>query len=142
VSEAVISLSPRPNDTYCALNDCQIISSIILNMFAKSVAIASVLSTAFAGLAPLQPKAALPDVTIKALPAGCASFPQYDADAQTAGPWSLTVPASENPDLLNFGPSASYSLAIGAQGRPYMRWGYVSNSIVVLDRSDLLTSMS
>jgi hypothetical protein len=104
-------------------------------MFAKSVAIASALSTAVASIAPIQPRAALPDVTIKALPAGCASYPQYNPDAKLAGPWSMTVAAAENPDLVGFGPSTSYSLAIGAQGRPYMRWGHVSFSTCVLDGS-------
>jgi hypothetical protein len=112
----------------------------MFNMFAKSVALASVLSTAIAGsFAPLEARAALPNVTIKALPAGCASYPKYNADTKTAGPWSLNVPAAENPDLVNFGPSTSYSLAIGAQGRPYMRWGHVRIPLSVPDGSDLLT---
>jgi len=96
-------------------------------MFAKSLALASLLSTTLAGSIPhIQSRSTLPDVTIKALPAGCASYPGYDADSQTAGPWSMIVSDSENPDLLRFGPSTSYSLSVGSQG-PVMRWGYVRN---------------
>ncbi|KAH7385519.1 hypothetical protein DE146DRAFT_667318 [Phaeosphaeria sp. MPI-PUGE-AT-0046c] len=95
-------------------------------MFSKSVALASLFSTAIAGpVAALQARAALPAVEIKALPAGCASYPNYNADTKIAGPWSITVAAAENPDLVNYGTSTSYSLAIENQ-RPVMRWGYVN----------------
>ncbi|KAH5694875.1 hypothetical protein HBI44_132710 [Parastagonospora nodorum] len=95
-------------------------------MFAKSLALASIVSTTLAGSIPhIQSRSTLPDVTIKALPAGCASYPGYNADSQTAGPWSMIVSDAENPDLLRFGPSTSYSLSIGSQG-PVMRWGYVN----------------
>jgi hypothetical protein len=108
-------------------------------MFAKSVAFASALSAAIASpVAPLNTRATLPDVTIKALPAGCASYPLYNADTKSAGPWSLTVPAAENPDLVNFGPSTSYSLAISNQG-PVMRWGHVRTSMTALAAQESLT---
>lgn len=95
-------------------------------MFAKTLTIASLLSTTLAGpLSRMHTRSTLPDVTIKALPAGCASYPGYNADSQTAGPWSVTVSDAENPDLVNFGTSTSYSLAVSSQG-PVMRWGYVS----------------
>jgi hypothetical protein len=95
-------------------------------MFAKSLAVVSILSTALAGpLAPIHTRSTLPDVTIKALPAGCASYPGYDADSKTAGPWSLIVSDAENTDLLNFGPTTTYSLKNGPRG-PIMRWGFVS----------------
>jgi hypothetical protein len=94
-------------------------------MFTQTLALASVISTALAGpLSLIHTRSTLPDVTIKALPAGCASYPGYNAESQTAGPWSMTVSDAENPDLINFGPSNTYSLAIGSQG-PVMRWGYV-----------------
>jgi hypothetical protein len=100
-------------------------------MFAKSLTIASVLSTALAGpLARMHTRSTLPDVTIKALPAGCASYPGYNADTKAAGPWSLTVPAAENPDLIGFGPT-TYSLKSGDQGRPEMRWGFVRIAVVL-----------
>lgn len=97
-----------------------------IKMFSKSLALASVLSTAIAGpVAPLQARDTLPNVEIKALPAGCASYPDYNADTKVAGPWSITVAAAENPALFNYGTSTSYSLAVGSQG-PVMRWGHVS----------------
>jgi hypothetical protein len=96
-------------------------------MFAKSLAIASVLSTSLAGpLTLIHTRSTLPDVTIKALPAGCASYPDYNANTRAAGPWSLTVSAAENPDLTNFGPTTTYSLKLGYHNRPIMRWGFVS----------------
>ncbi|KAL5115123.1 hypothetical protein ACEQ8H_006959 [Pleosporales sp. CAS-2024a] len=96
-------------------------------MFAKSLALASVISTSIAGSMPLiRSPSTLPDVTIKPLPAGCASYPGYDADSNTAGPWSLTVSDAENPALVNMGPTTSYSLAVNSQGQPVMRWGYVN----------------
>jgi hypothetical protein len=39
---------------------------------------------------------------------------------------SLTVSAAENPDLINFGPTTTYSLKSGYHNRPIMRWGFVS----------------
>ncbi|KAH8725612.1 hypothetical protein GQ44DRAFT_826421 [Phaeosphaeriaceae sp. PMI808] len=96
-------------------------------MFTKTLAIASVLSTSFAASVPLiNSRSTLPDVNIKALPAGCASYPGYSADTQTAGPWSLTVSDAENPDLVNVGPSTAYSLSYSPQTGPVMRWGYVT----------------
>jgi hypothetical protein len=94
-------------------------------MLSKSLALASILSTALAGpLSLIQSRSTLPDVTIKALPAGCASYPDYDVGSQAAGPWSLIVSDAENPDLLRVGPSTSYALAVGSGG-PVMVRGYV-----------------
>jgi hypothetical protein len=108
-------------------------------MFAKSFALASIVSITLAGSIPhIQSRSTLPDVTIKALPAGCASYPGYNADSQTAGPWSMIVSDAENPDLLRFGPSTSYSLSIGSQG-PVMRWGYVRNICVNAHKAGVLT---
>jgi hypothetical protein len=115
-------------------------SSLTSIMFAKSIALASVLSTALAGSIPLiHTRSTLPDVTIKALPAGCTSYPGYNTDSQTAGPWSMIVSDSENPDLLNFGPSNTYSLAIDSRGRPVMRWGYVRTHTLDTDKLNVLT---
>jgi len=105
-------------------------------MFAKAVALAAILSTTFAGtLGPIHTRSLLPNVTIKALPAGCASYPGYNADTNTAGPWSLTVSDSENTELNNFGPMSAYSLAVGSRG-PVMRWGYVSDLDLFLQGID------
>jgi len=109
-------------------------------MFAKAVALAALLTTTFAGtLGPIHTRSLLPNVTIKALPAGCASYPGYNADTNTAGPWSLTVSDSENPDLNNFGPMSAYSLAVGSRG-PVMRWGYVSKHDIVATTIRLRTT--
>jgi hypothetical protein len=98
-------------------------------MLSKPLALASMLSSALAGpLSLIHSRSTLPDVTIKALPAGCASYPSYDASSQAAGPWTLTVSDAENPDLVGFGPSTSYALAVGEQG-PVMVRGYVRPSL-------------
>jgi hypothetical protein len=95
-------------------------------MVIKYLTIASFLSTALASLrTPIHTRSTLPDVIIKALPAGCASYPGYDSNTRTAGPRSLTVAAAENPDLVNVGPTTTYSSVAGSQGS-VMRWGYVS----------------
>jgi hypothetical protein len=110
----------------------------VFTMLAKSLAIASVLSTALAGPpALLHTRSTLPDVTIKALPAGCASYPGYNADTKTAGPWSLIVSAAENPDLINFGPSTSYSLTAPNNDFPVMQWGFVSVSLSYVPSANL-----
>lgn len=85
-------------------------------MFTKTLTIASLLATSLA----------LPKVTIKALPPGCASYPQYNADTQTAGPWTVSLANSDNTALEGYGDSDAYSVAVDdiRQG-PYMRWGYV-----------------
>jgi hypothetical protein len=75
-------------------------------------------------LAAIPSTLALPEVTIKALPADCSSYPGYDADSQIAGPWILNMVNSDNPDLENFGNSVVYSLSVSQNG-PSMRWGYV-----------------
>jgi hypothetical protein len=75
-------------------------------------------------LAALPSTLALPEVTIKALPADCSSYPGYNAESDTAGPWILQLNNSDNPDLESFGDSVVYSLSVGPSG-PSMRWGYV-----------------
>jgi hypothetical protein len=96
-----------------------------LKMLSKPLVLTSLLSTALATPLSIHSRSTLPDVTIKALPAGCASYPQYNADTQTAGPWSLIVSDAENPDLLKFGPSTSYALSVGPRG-PVMARGYLN----------------
>lgn len=87
-------------------------SSVI--MLSKTLAFTSLLASAFA----------FPEVTIKELPAGCASFPGYDAASNSAGPWSMTTAGSDNPLLVNVGLASTYS--IGAdRGHPYFLRGYV-----------------
>ncbi|KAJ4354332.1 uncharacterized protein N0V89_006067 [Didymosphaeria variabile] len=69
---------------------------------------------------------ALPDVTPKQLPSGCASYPNYDADTGETGSFVVKVVDSENPAIEGFSDTSDYSIGIGAQGRPYMRWGYLT----------------
>jgi hypothetical protein len=86
-------------------------------MFAKALTLASIFATSLA----------LPDVTLKALPPGCASYPQYNADTGTAGPWTVSLSSSDNSALERFGDSIAYSVAVDDERQgPYMRWGYVS----------------
>ncbi|KAF2028353.1 hypothetical protein EK21DRAFT_101945 [Setomelanomma holmii] len=95
-------------------------------MLAKTFTLVSLIATSLATpLTHLHTRSLLPNVTIKALPAGCASYPGYNADTGIAGPWSLTVSDSENPDLLNYGPSTVYSLSYSPSTGPVMRWGYL-----------------
>ncbi|KAL5429497.1 hypothetical protein PMIN04_000293 [Paraphaeosphaeria minitans] len=69
---------------------------------------------------------ALPDATSKQIPAGCASYPSYNADTGEAGVFLVKVVHSENPAIEGFSDTSDYSVGIGAQGRPYMRWGYLT----------------
>lgn len=88
-------------------------------MFSKTLAFASALASAFA---------ALPDVTIKELPASCSSYPGYNADTGIAGPWTLQVVSSENPAIEGFGDTDVYSVSYNpnTDRKPSLRWGYVS----------------
>lgn len=86
-------------------------------MIAKAPTLAFILTTAYAGSLPhLHGRSPFPDVTIKALPAGCANYP--------TGTWSLTATDAGNPDVDDLGSSAVYSIAIGSRG-PVMRVGRV-----------------
>jgi hypothetical protein len=69
---------------------------------------------------------AFPDVTVKQLPAGCASYPGYNPDTGETEPFLVQVVDSENPAIEGFSDTSDWSVGIGAQGRPFMRWGYVS----------------
>ncbi|KAL6702461.1 hypothetical protein ACN47E_001831 [Coniothyrium glycines] len=83
-------------------------------MFAKFFVVASLSVTALA----------LPNITAKALPAGCASYPLYDESTGNAGPWGLSAANSDNPLLENFGVSNVYSVSYSPSTGPVMRWGY------------------
>lgn len=69
---------------------------------------------------------ALPEVTVKQLPAGCSSYPSYNAATGETDGFLVQVVDSDNPAIEGFYDTSDYSVGIGAQGRPYMRWGYVS----------------
>ncbi|KAF2789297.1 hypothetical protein K505DRAFT_284607 [Melanomma pulvis-pyrius CBS 109.77] len=85
--------------------------SLILASF-----LAAVLPTAFS----------LPEVTIKELPAGCASYPGYDEETKVAGPWTLQVTNSENTTMEGFGDISTYSLGFDPRYGPYLRWGAIT----------------
>lgn len=85
-------------------------------MFSKTL-------TTFAAL--LATTLALPNITIKALPAGCSSYPGYDASSDTAGPWSASLANSDNAQLEVFGDSTVYSVSYTPATGPVMRWGRV-----------------
>lgn len=78
-------------------------------------------------LAALPSALALPDVTAEALPAGCASFPQYDEQTGTAGPWILNLANSDNAAIEGWGDSVVYSTSYHPATGPVMRWGHVSD---------------
>jgi hypothetical protein len=63
---------------------------------------------------------AVPDVTAVPISGGCAAYPDYNADAGSAGPWLLKVVNSGNASIEGFGDTVEYSR--GATG---IRWGYV-----------------
>jgi hypothetical protein len=67
---------------------------------------------------------ALPNVTAKALPADCSSYPLYNEATGNAGPWILNLANSDNADIEGWGDSSVYSVANSPAG-PRMRWGYV-----------------
>lgn len=71
---------------------------------------------------------ALPDVTVKELPASCSSYPLYDASTGNAGPWILQVTSSDNPAIESFGDTYVYSIKYNpaTDRKPTLRWGYVS----------------
>lgn len=89
-----------------------------LKMFLRSISVAAI-------LAALPATFALPNVTAKALPADCSSYPDYDAETGKAGPWILNLANSDNPDIEGWGDSDVYSVANSPAG-PRMRFGYVS----------------
>lgn len=70
---------------------------------------------------------ALPeDITAKPLPEGCASYPQYDAETDIAGPWLLEVgDNAENSNIRGFFDTGVYNVGIKG-GKPYMRWGHIT----------------
>jgi hypothetical protein len=75
-------------------------------------------------LAALPATLALPNVTAKALPANCSSYPDYNEQTGNAGPWILNLANSDNPDIEGWGDSDVYSVANSPAG-PKMRRGYV-----------------
>ncbi|KAJ4289072.1 hypothetical protein N0V90_011414 [Kalmusia sp. IMI 367209] len=85
-------------------------------MFSKALALSTLFASALA----------VPDVTVKELPTGCSSYPGYNADTDLAGPWTVQVSNSDNPAIEGFSDTSAYSLAIGNNGRPTLRWGYLT----------------
>ncbi|CAO2653530.1 Nn.00g029410.m01.CDS01 [Neocucurbitaria sp. VM-36] len=85
-------------------------------MFSKTLTLISLLSAALA----------LPDVTIKSLPAGCSSYPKYSSDTATAGPWSASLANSDNALIEGFGDSTVYSVSYTPETGPVMRWGRIT----------------
>ncbi|KAJ4376875.1 hypothetical protein N0V86_006311 [Didymella sp. IMI 355093] len=87
-------------------------------MLFQSLSIAAVLAALPATLA-------LPNVTAKALPADCSSYPDYNEQTGIAGPWILNLANSDNADIEGWGDSDVYSVANSPTG-PEMRWGYIT----------------
>ncbi|RZK31299.1 MAG: hypothetical protein EOO57_16530 [Hymenobacter sp.] len=82
------------------------LSAMPFNVFHKALALTIILSTAFAKSLNLFRSSFT-------LPAGCASYPSYNANSQFTGPWSLIVSHAENADLVNRGPSNSNMVSHG-----------------------------
>lgn len=97
-----------------------IVSATLKMLFHQSLSIAAV-------IAALPSALALPNVTAKALPTDCASYPLYNEDTGNAGPWILNLANSDNADIEGWGDSSVYSVSNSPAG-PRMRWGYVSVS--------------
>jgi hypothetical protein len=87
-------------------------------------------------IAALPTSLALPEVTIKALPADCSSYPQYNKQSATAGPWIVQLRDSDNAALEGYGDSIvdSYSIDPATQ-RPIMYSGHVSLAELVIEVS-------
>jgi hypothetical protein len=77
-------------------------------------------------LAALPSTLALPNVTAKALPADCSSYPLYNEETGNAGPWILNLANSDNTAIEGWGDSSVYSYSYSPATGPVMRWGYVS----------------
>lgn len=78
-------------------------------------------------LAALPCTLALPNVTAKALPADCSSYPLYNEETGNAGPWILNLANSDNADIEGWGDSDVYSYNYSPATGPVMRWGYVGH---------------
>ncbi|KAF1850455.1 uncharacterized protein K460DRAFT_412158 [Cucurbitaria berberidis CBS 394.84] len=83
---------------------------------AKALAFLFLLSTALA----------LPNVTIKALPAGCVSYPGYNANTHSAGPWAFSLVDSDNPALEGFGDNTAFSVSNSPETGPVMERGFLT----------------
>jgi hypothetical protein len=75
-------------------------------------------------IAALPATLALPNVTAKALPVDCSSYPDYNEETGNAGPWILNLANSDNADIDEWGDSSVYTVANSPAG-PSMRFGYV-----------------
>jgi hypothetical protein len=93
-------------------------------MLFKNLSAATLLAALPSALA-LPSTVALPKVTIKALPADCSSYPGYNADSNTAGPWIVQLNKSDNPALESFGDSVIYSTSTDPSGVVTMSSGHV-----------------
>ncbi|KAF2801773.1 uncharacterized protein BDZ99DRAFT_512829 [Mytilinidion resinicola] len=67
---------------------------------------------------------AVPAVTVSALPAGCSSYPGYDADTGVAGPWVLQTVSTDNTAIEGFSDTSVYSVAFDT--KPELRWGSIT----------------
>lgn len=94
------------------------VASTILKMLFSSLSLATIFAALPATLA-------VPNVTAKALPADCSSYPEYNAETGNAGPWILNLANSDNADIEGWGDSSVYTVANSPAG-PRMRFGYVS----------------
>ena len=79
---------------------------------------------------------ALPEVTIKALPADCSSYPQYNKESAIAGPWIVQLRDSDNAALEGYGDSIvdSYSIDPATQ-QQIMYSGHVSLAELAIETS-------
>ncbi|KAI5856214.1 hypothetical protein GGS23DRAFT_400978 [Durotheca rogersii] len=79
-------------------------------------------------LASLPLALAVPEVTVKALPSDCSSFPGYNAAANTAGPWTVELANSENAAIESFSDTSVYSIKYDPRtdSRPTLRWGSIT----------------
>lgn len=59
---------------------------------------------------------AIPNVTVVPASGGCAAYPAYDSSSGIAGPWTIALSSSENPDIEDFGDNAQLFRTAGETG--------------------------
>lgn len=84
--------------------------------------LAKFIAAAAVGIAMSPFVSAAGNVTVKELTGGCSAYPDYDASAGQAGPWSMQVKDTDGGVLDDHGLTAIYS-----RGSTGIRWGYVSS---------------
>ena len=75
---------------------------------------------------------AITEVTAKPLPEACSSYPLYNPDTNTAGPWTIKTVDNGNPAIEGFSDTSVYSVSFNpnTDRKPSLRWGAVSSLLL------------